>query len=57
MVAVTAVGGCGKNSISNPNLTPPGTYSVGVVFTGSNGFTASHTAPVALTVIQDSGQF
>jgi sugar lactone lactonase YvrE len=57
MAAVTGVTGCGKNSISNPNLTPPGTYSVGIVFTGSNGFTTSHTATVALTVIQDSGPF
>jgi hypothetical protein len=57
MTAVTGMGGCGKSSTANGLLTPPGTYSVGIVFTGSNGFTASHTANVALTVIQDSGAF
>jgi hypothetical protein len=59
MAAVTGTGGCSSNTISanSATLTPPGTYSIGVVFTGSNGFTASHTATVALTVIQDSGTY
>jgi hypothetical protein len=58
MATVTGITGCSSNTISpNSTLTPPGTYTVGIVFTGSSGLTTSHTATVALTVIQDSGPF
>ena len=60
MALVAGVSGCNANSISQNSAataTPPGTYNVGVVFTGSNGVTTTHTATVALTVIQDAGAF
>jgi hypothetical protein len=57
---VSGLSGCGKNNVTQSNsntITPPGTYAVGVVFTGSNGISTTHTATVSLTVIQDSGAF
>jgi hypothetical protein len=49
--------GCNAGGTSSTLLTPPGTYTVSVIFTGSGGLTTIHTATVSLTVIQDSGSF
>jgi sugar lactone lactonase YvrE len=37
--------------------TPTGTSTVNIVFTGSNGITTTHTQPISVTVIADSGPF
>jgi hypothetical protein len=48
--------GCHYSNANQPT-TPPGTYAITVVFTGSNGLTTTHSATVSLTVVQDAGQF
>jgi hypothetical protein len=57
----TGLSGCGSGTnASNADkglVTPAGTYTVTVVFTGSNGLTTTHSVPVTFTVIQDSGPF
>ena len=53
--------GCGTGfNASNANkglVTPAGSYSINVAFTGSNGLTTTHSVPVTLTVVADSGPF
>jgi hypothetical protein len=53
--------GCGPGitaaTASQGLVTPFGVYSVNVDFTGSNGVSTTHTVPLTLTVIQDSGPF
>ena len=59
MSTVFGVLGCSSNTVNQNSgtVTAPGTYAVGVVFTGSGGLTANHTATISLTVVQDSGTF
>jgi len=61
LMLATGISGCGKSfnaSDSNQGLvTPPGVYTINIVFAGSNGLTTTHTVPVTFTVITDSGQF
>jgi hypothetical protein len=48
--------GCNAGN-STQATTPPGTYAITIVFTGSNGLTTTHSANVSLTVVQDAGPF
>jgi sugar lactone lactonase YvrE len=53
--------GCGPGisaaTASQGLVTPSGVYNVNVVFTGSNGVSTTHTVPLTLNVLQDSGPF
>ena len=58
---VSGLSGCTATfnaSTANSNLvTPAGTTTINVVFTGSGGLTTTHSVPVTLTVVADSGLF
>ena len=51
--------GCNSQTSAGTNavVTPPGTSTVNVIFTGSNGLAATHTTALSLTVITDNGTF
>ena len=57
LVVVVGVSGCSGTRLNQNSgtITPAGTYTVGVVFTGSAGLTTTHTANVSFTVITNTG--